>query len=181
MTSTDWMDKECARIAGTIRQAEVLGRQRLEGSMKAQQGAPNFWKEFTDELKVQADRLAEKFTYSMDEKIVGRFSLEEPHPPSFLNHNATVSVYRDSMEFEKVSLKQDFYWRPGSSQIKRSVWKPGTVFEEDNVLIDLYAVPQGMLADVNGSPMTAKELAIYIVKGMYEAVSFPKIPKAARR
>jgi len=180
MTSTDWMDKENARIAGTIRQAEAFGQQRLEASMKAQQGAPDFWKEFTDEVKVQADRLAEKFTYSVDEKIVGHSSLKEAEPP-YPDHRCTVGVDRHSREFGNTSAVQHLYYRPGSSQIKRSVRKPGTVGEVDNVFIDLYAGPQGMLTEVNGSPMTAKELAIYIVKGMYKAVSFPAIPKAAQR
>jgi len=179
MTSTDWMDKESGRIAGTILQAEALGQQRLEGSIKAQQGAPDFWKEFTDEVKVQADGLAERFTYSMDENIVGHSSLNEADS-TYPDHHCTVGVDRHSMEFGNESaVMHHFYYRPGSSQIKRSIWRPGSVGVVDNVFMDLYAGPQGMLTDVKGSPMTAKELAIYIVKGMYKAVSFPSVPKAA--
>jgi hypothetical protein len=180
MTSTDWMDKESTRMAGTIRQTEAHGQQRLEGSIKAQQGAPDFWKEFTDEVKVQADGLAQRFTYSMDENIVGHSSLKEADS-TYPDHHCTVGVDRHSMEFGSESaVMHHFYYRPGSSQIKRSVWRPGSVGVEDNVFIDLYAGPQGTLADVKGSGRTAKELAIYIVRGMYETVKFPAIPKAAQ-
>ncbi len=143
--------------------------------------ATDFWKEFTDEAKVQADCLAERFAYSMDEKIVGHYSLEEPKPP-YPYHHCMIGVDRHSMEFgNKPGVLHHFYYRPGSSQIKRTVWNPCTVGEEDNVFMDLYAGPQSMLTDVNGSPMAARELAIYIVKGLYKAVSFPAIPKVAQR
>ena len=42
------------------------------------------------------------------------------------------------------------------------------------MFIDLQACPQGVIANVNGSSMTAKQLAAYIVEGMYERVKFPE-------
>ena len=51
MTSTDWMDRESARIADAKRLAEELGQRQLAASMTAQQGAPEYWKQFVDEVK----------------------------------------------------------------------------------------------------------------------------------
>jgi hypothetical protein len=61
-----------------------------------------------------------------------------------------------------------FYYQPGATQIKRSARGTRDVF------IDLRTDPQGIVADVNGTSMTAKQLAAYIVKEMYERVKFPE-------
>lgn len=174
MTSTDWMDNESARIAGTVRQAEELGQQQLEASMAAQQVAPDFWNEFIAEAKVQADGLEKRFTYSIDEKIDGHCIVESP-TPMLRDHSCTIIVDRHSMEFTKESVKFHFYYQPGSRHIKKSAWG------QDDVFIGLYVGPQGKVAEVNGSSKTAKELAISLVKAMYESVKFSAIPKAAQR
>ena len=166
---TDWMDKESARIADAKRLTEELGQQQLAASMTAQQGAPEYWKQFVDEVKVQTDGLEKKFTKPgfVDEKIVGHSIVEEPNA-MLRDHSCTIIVSRYSVKFGPESCDMYFYYQPGATQIKRSVR------DQRDVFIDLQAGPQGVMANVNGSSMTAKQLAAYIVRGMYERVKFPE-------
>jgi hypothetical protein len=62
MTSTDWMDKESSRIAKSEQQAQNIDQQQLEASMNAQQGAPEYWKQFVEEVSVQAAAFEKSFT-----------------------------------------------------------------------------------------------------------------------
>jgi hypothetical protein len=169
MTSTDWMDRESARIAETKRQAEELDQQELEASLTTQQGAPEYWKQFVDETKVQTGSLEKKFTKPgfIDEKIVGHSVVEEP-TATLRDHSCAIIVNRYSVTFGPESCESYFYYQPGATQIKRSAR------EKSDVFIDLRTGPQGMVAEVNGTSMTAKQLAAYIVKGMYERVKFPE-------
>jgi hypothetical protein len=169
MTSTDWMDKERARIADAKRLADEVGQRQLAASITAQQGAPEFWKQFVDEVKVQTDGLEKKFTKPgfIDEKIVGHSSVEEPSA-MLRDHSCTIIVNRYSVKFGPESCDMYIYYQPGATQIKRSAR------DQRDMFIDLEAGPQGVMANVNGSSMTAKQLAAYIVKGMYERVKFPE-------
>ena len=121
MTSTDWMDRESARIADAKRLAEELGQRQLAASMTAQQGAPEYWKQFVDEVKVQADDLEKKFTKPafIDEKIVGHSAVKEPSA-MLRDHSCTIIVNRYSVKFGPESCELYFYYQPGATQIKRS-------------------------------------------------------------
>jgi hypothetical protein len=169
MNNTDWMDRENSRIANAERLAADLEQRQLEESMAAQQGAPEYWKQFVDEVKMQTENLEKKFTKPgfIDEKIVGYSAVEEPSA-MLRDHSCTIIVNRHSVRFGPESCELYFYYQPGAAQIKRSAR------DQKDVFIDLQVGPQGVMADVNGSSMTAKELAAYIVKGMYERVRFPE-------
>lgn len=137
--------------------------------MTTQHGAPGYWKEFVDEVKVQTDSLEKKFTKPgfIDEKIVGYSAVEEPSV-MLRDHSCTIMVNRYSVKFGPESCELYFYYQPGATQIKRSAR------DQRDVFIDLWTGPQGVMANVNGYSMTAKQLAAYIVKGMYERVKFPE-------
>jgi hypothetical protein len=169
MSSTDWMDRESARIANAKRLAEDLGRRQLEESMAAQQGAPEYWNEFVGEVKMQTEDLEKKFTKPgfIDEKIVGYSAVEEPSA-ILRDHSCTIIVNRYSVRSGPESCELYFYYQPGATQIKRSAR------DQRDVFIDLQVGPQGVMANVDGSSMTAKQLAAYIVREMYERVRFPE-------
>ena len=169
MNNTDWMDRENSRIANAERLAADLEQRQLVESMAAQQGAPEYWKQFVDEVKMQTENLEKKFTKPgfIDEKIVGYSAVEEPSA-IFRDHSCTIIVSRYSVRCGPKSCELYFYYQPGATQIKRSTR------DQRDVFIDLQTDPQGITADVNGSSMTAKQLAAYIVKGLYERVKFPE-------
>jgi hypothetical protein len=169
MSGTDWMDKESARIANAKRLAEDLGQRQLEESMAAQQGAPVYWKEFVDEVKMQTEDLEKKFTKPgfIDEKIVGYSAVEEP-TAVLRDHSCTIIVHRYSVRCGPESCESYFYYQPGATQIKKSAR------DQRDVFINLQAGPQGVMANVNGFSMTAKQLAAYVVREMYERVKFPE-------
>ncbi len=167
MPQTDWIEKESARIAGAKEQAEKRDQQALEPSMTAQQGSPEYWSEFVEAVKLQTGKLEKAFTRSIDEKIVGHCIPEEPNSTR-PNHSCTVMVTRYSVRFGPEECKMHFYYAPGATQIKRSA------LGQKDVFIDLHMSRRGMVADVNGTPMTATEFAAYVVEGMYERVKFPE-------
>jgi hypothetical protein len=160
------MDRESAQMSETKRRAEELDQQQRETSMAARQGAPEYWKQFIDEVKALTAGLEERFTKSPDEKIVGWAAVEEPNA-NFPDYRCTVKVDRHSTEFENDSCQLDFYYQTGATQIKRSARG------QQDVFIDLHAGSQGMVAELNGYLMTAKQFAVSIVQEMYERVRFP--------
>jgi hypothetical protein len=163
------MDRESARIADAKRLADELGQRQLEASMTAQQGAPEYWKQFVDEVKIQTDDLEKKFTKPgfIDEKIIGHSIVKEPSA-TLQDHSCTIIVTRYSTQFGPESCELYFYYQPGATQIKRSIR------DQRDVFIDLQAGPQGVMVNVNGFSMNAKQLAANIVKEMYERVKFPE-------
>ena len=155
--------------AETKRQVEELNQQQLKAAMTAQQGGPEYWKRFVDEAKIQTGSLEKKFTKPgfIDEKIVGHSAVEEP-TARLRDHSCAIIVNRYSVTSGPESCALYVYYQPGAAQIKRSARGQKDVF------IDLRTGPQGIVADVNGTSMTAEQLAVYVVKGMYERVKFPE-------
>jgi hypothetical protein len=165
MISTDWMDREGARIVDSERQADERSQRQLKASMSAQKKAPEFWKEFVDEVKVRTKELERYSTKSIDERIVGASTVKEPDQ-MFPDHRCKIAVTRHSVKFGPELCVLSFHYRHGATRIRRSPQG------QRNAFIDIHAGPKNIVADVNGYLMTAKQLASYVVKGMYERVKF---------
>jgi hypothetical protein len=97
--------------------------------------------------------------------IVGSSTVGEPIA-LFPDHSCRISVNRHSVKLGPALCTLNFCYRPGVAQIR--------MWDRKNVLISLHNSPQGMAAKVDGSSMTAKQLAVYYAKKMYERVKFPE-------
>jgi hypothetical protein len=153
----DWIKKSNREREEKKRQEDEDSQRQIKRALLVEQKGPDFWKRLLDRLADNVKAL---------EKLEGEDlngSMSSGSPAGELD--CQIHVNRSSVRFGPELSHMSLFYRPGGSRIRR--WYQDQPIED----ISLVEVNNEVLARAgNNTPMTAEQLADYIVESMAEKV-----------